>query len=276
LKYLGVEIGKPRLGVFDFTGCEGCELQLVNKEETLPDFLSLLEIVNFREASSDKSDDYDIALVEGCISREDEVERLKKIRGNASVLVALGSCACFGGVNKIKNKFSVPDVVKEVYGKEKVDTLKVRSIKEVVPVDLEIPGCPISKSEVENIVVSIVTGAEISMPKYPVCVECRQAVNTCIVDSGEICLGPITLAGCGAVCPTGKVGCWGCRGPAEDANYASLTEILLEKGHTQSEIQNKIDFFGAFSDAGKGYAISEIQERINSFNALSGVAKDES
>jgi len=271
LNYLGIEIAKPRLGVFDFTGCEGCELQLVNKEETLPDFLSLLEVVNFREASSDKSDDYDIALVEGCISRKDEVERLKKIRAQARVLVALGSCACFGGVNTIKNRFTVPDVVKEVYGRDKVETLKVRSIKEVVPVDLEIPGCPVSKAEVETIVMNIVTGVEIRIPKYPVCVECKQKMNICLFDFGILCLGPVTLAGCGAVCPTGKVGCRGCRGPSEDANYASFMEILVEKGFARSEIREKIGFFNAFSGFPEGPVLSPIQESINSFNAISGV-----
>ncbi|MEA3227015.1 MAG: NADH:ubiquinone oxidoreductase [Planctomycetota bacterium] len=247
MKYLGIEPQKVRVGVFDFTGCEGCELQLANKEDSLLDFLSLLEIVNFREISSDQGQDYDVALVEGSITRADEVERIKDIRAKAKVLVAIGSCACFGGVNQQKNRFELDDVVKEVYGDHKVETDKAKSIADVVEVDLEIPGCPVSKEEVERIVVNVVMGAEIKIPKYPVCVECKQKLNTCVVDLGQICLGPITRAGCDAVCPTGGVGCLGCRGPAEDANYESLKQILMDKGHTESAIVERMRFYGAFN-----------------------------
>ncbi|MBI4721368.1 MAG: NADH:ubiquinone oxidoreductase, partial [Chitinivibrionia bacterium] len=214
MKYLGIALQKPKIGVFDFTCCEGCELQLANKEETLADFLALLDVVNFREVSSDRSDDYDIALVEGAVSRDDEIERLKKIRARAKILVAFGTCACFGGVNTIKNKFPLKDVVAEVYGTRRVETSAVRKIADIVKVDLEIPGCPVSKSEVERIVVDLVTGAGVRMPQHPVCLECKQLLNTCVMDLGVLCLGPVTRAGCGAPCPTGKTGCLGCRGPA--------------------------------------------------------------
>ncbi|MHC4430760.1 MAG: NADH-quinone oxidoreductase subunit B family protein [Planctomycetota bacterium] len=247
MKYLGIEPQKVRVGVFDFTGCEGCELQLANKEDSLLDFLALLEVVNFREVSSDKGQDYDVALVDGNISRADEVERIKDIRAKAKVLVAMGSCACFGGVNQQKNRFEIDDVVKEVYDDHAVETDKVRRIADVVDVDLEIPGCPVSKEEVERIVVNVVLGAEITIPKYPVCVECKQKLNTCVVDLGQICLGPISRAGCDAVCPSGGVGCLGCRGPAEDANYESLKEILIEKGHSEAAIVERMCFYGAFN-----------------------------
>jgi len=139
------------------------------------------------------------------------------------------------------------DVVTEVYGEHKVETEKARGIGEVVDVDLQIPGCPVSKAEVERIVVDVVTGADIKIPRYPVCVECKQKGNMCVVDLGQICLGPITRAGCDAVCPTGGVGCLGCRGPAEDANYESLKEILMEKGHSESAIVDRLRFYGAFN-----------------------------
>lgn len=247
MKYLGIDLKKPKIGVFDFTSCEGCELQLANKEETLIDFLSLVEVVNFREISSDQSDNYDVALVEGSISRRDEIERLKKIRAKAKVLVALGTCACFGGVNHLKNHFPLKEAVREVYGKNSVDTGEVKRVGDIVEVNLEIPGCPVSKAEVEKIVVNIVTGAEIKFPKYPVCVECKQDINTCVLDLGRICLGPITRAGCGAVCPAAKAGCLGCRGPAEDANYESLIRIMQEKGFSEFLIREKLGFYNAFS-----------------------------
>ena len=247
MKYLGIQPQKVKIGVFDFTCCEGCQLQLANKEDSLVDFLSLVEVINFREVSSARGQDYDIALIEGSISREDEVERLKEIRAKAKVLVALGTCACYGGVNSLKNSYPLDDVVKEVYADRKVETMPVKRVSEVVKVDLEIPGCPVSKSEVENIVVNIVTSSQINLPKHPVCVECKQKLNTCVVDLGQICLGPVTRAGCGAVCPTGKTACLGCRGPAEDANYDSLMEVLQAKGHSKAAIEERLRFYNAFS-----------------------------
>ena len=248
MNYLGLEIERPKIGVFDFTSCEGCELQLANKEGTLIDFLALLDIVNFREISSDKGRDYDIALIEGCISRNDEIGRLKEIRSTAKVLVALGSCACFGGIAHLKNRFSMEDVVEEVYGEHKVETIPVQKISDVVEVDLELPGCPVSKAEVEKVVVNIVTGTDITFPKYPVCVECKHNGNICVFDLGKICLGPITKAGCGAICPTGKVGCLGCRGPAEDLNFKSFLKIAKDKGFKKAEIKEKLSFFNAFDE----------------------------
>lgn len=251
MKYLGVELQKPKVGVFDFTCCEGCQLQLANKEETLVDFLSLVEIVNFREISSDKSDDYDVALIEGSISRADEVERLKKIRENAKILVAIGSCACFGGVNSLKNRFPIEDVVTEVYGDTPKETAPVRCVSDVVTVDLCIPGCPISKAEVERIVINLVTGAEVKFPKYPVCVECKQELNTCLFDLGQLCLGPITQAGCGAVCPTGKYPCLGCRGAFADPNYEAFKTIVEENGFSMEYLKERLSFYNGFSGAYK-------------------------
>lgn len=247
MKYLGIELKKPRIGVFDFTCCEGCELQLVGKEDTLVDFLSLVEVVNFREASSDKSDDYDIAFIEGAVSREDEIERLKKIRANAKVLVAFGTCACYGGVNQIKNKFPLKEVVREVYGKHHVETSRVRKISDIVKVDLEIHGCPVSKKEVERIVIDLIAGTDIKLPKYPVCMECKAQCNVCVTDLGQICLGPITRAGCGAPCPSGRSVCLGCRGPAPEANYEAFLQILKDKGFSEPEVRERLEFYGIFN-----------------------------
>jgi len=248
MKYLGIDPQKIKIGVFDFTSCEGCELQLANKEETLLDFLSHLEIINFREVSSYKGQDYDIAFIEGSITRQDEIDRVKDIRSKAKVLVALGSCACFGGVNFQKNQFEIDDVVREVYGADKVETIKTMKVADVVQVDLSIPGCPVNKDEVEKIVVDLVTGVDVRTPNYPVCVECKQNGNTCVVDMGKICLGPITQAGCGAVCPNHKVGCLGCRGPVECAKIDSLMDILKERGHTESQIMERVNFYNTFSE----------------------------
>lgn len=249
MQYLGIEQKRPKIAVFDFTSCEGCELQLANKEETLVDFLNAVEIVAFREVTTDAGDDYDIALIEGAISRADEETLLRKIRKTASVVVALGSCACFGGVNKLKNAFDLSDANREVYGDKAKDTLPVRAVSEVVEVDMEIPGCPVSKAEVERIVQHLVLDVAFSFPAYPVCVECKQRFNICLVDQGQLCLGPIAQAGCDAPCPTGGLGCWGCRGPARDANIDEYLSALKEKGFGEEDVIERLSFFGAFEGA---------------------------
>lgn len=237
---------KPRVGIFDFTGCEGCELQLANREETLRDFLGAVEIVQFREISSQGSEDYDIALVEGAITRKDEIERLRRIRERARVLVALGSCACFGGVNRQKNDFDLEQANREVYGEMPKETLPTRSVGEIVPVDLQIPGCPVSKEEVERVVQHLIWGVPYEFPAYPVCLECKQRYLVCVYEKGQLCLGPVTMAGCGAPCPAGGLGCWGCRGPAADANFEELFSIARTKGFSDAEIDERVRFFGGF------------------------------
>lgn len=246
MEYLGITPKRPKIAVFDFTGCEGCELQLANKEETLVDFLGLVQVRNFREISSERHDDYEIAFVEGAISRADEVTRLEAVRERASVLVALGSCACFGGVNRMKNACDLNDANRIVYGDFPKETMEVRAVKDVVGVDLEIPGCPVSKDEVERIVQHVIWETPFQFPVYPVCYECRQRYNTCCFERGEICLGPITMGGCKAPCPTGGSGCWGCRGPVHEADVAGFVALARGKGHSEREVTQRISFFGGF------------------------------
>jgi len=247
--YLGIERSKPRIAVFDFTSCEGCELQLANKEDTLADFLSAIHIVSFREVSSADGSDYDIALIEGAVTRGDEVERLRVIRGRAKILVALGSCACYGGVNKLKNAFDLDEANREVYGDDPKETLPVRPIKDVVPVDLEIPGCPVSKAEVEHIVQHVILDVPYQFPAYPVCLECKQRYTVCRFEHGQVCLGSITRGGCDAPCPAGGLGCWGCRGPAADPNFEEFFALAKAKGFSDREVSERMSFFGGFEVA---------------------------
>ncbi len=245
--YLGVSIPKPKVAFFELTSCEGCQLQILNNESTLIDFLSLVEIVNFREAMTEHSDDYEIAFVEGSVTRGDEIARLKNIREKAKTLVALGSCACFGGVNQLKNRQNPEWVVKEVYGDSKIETAPARPLEDVVSVDLKIFGCPIKKEEVEKIVTNIVLGKSVNVPKYPVCMECKANENICLFDLGEPCLGPVTRAGCDAWCPNSRAGCWGCRGPAEDANISQLKKIMTEHGFSLETYIDRLECFGGFN-----------------------------
>lgn len=247
MKYLGIEPTRPRVAVFDFTGCEGCQLQLANKEETLADFLGAVRIVNFREISSVHGEEYDVALIEGAISRADEVERLLAIRAKARVLVALGCCACHGGVATLKNACDQEAMNREVYGAQPQETLPVRRIADVVEVDLEIPGCPVSKPEVERIVQHLIWDLPFSFPAYPVCLECKQRYTVCLFEKGMLCLGPVTMGGCEAPCPAGGLGCWGCRGPAADPNYAELFDLARARGFSEREVSERLNFFGAFA-----------------------------
>jgi len=248
MRYLRIEPARPRVAVFDFTDCEGCELQLLNKEETLVPFLKAVEVVNFREAASEASDDYEIAFIEGAISRADEEERLKAIRSRARLVVALGSCACFGGVNRMKNGVDIRAANREVYGDDPKETLPVRSAGEVVKVDVEIPGCPVNKDEVERIVRHLVLDVPFSFHAYPVCVECKHRFTTCLMERGQLCLGPITRAGCEAPCPAGGLGCWGCRGPAQEPNYGEFFSLVRERGFEEAELRERLGFFGGFRD----------------------------
>jgi coenzyme F420-reducing hydrogenase gamma subunit len=246
MRYLGIEPVRPKLAVFDFTSCEGCQLQLVNKEDSLGPFLKSVEIVRFREASSAPGDGYDVALVEGAISRGDEVERLQKIRAQARVLVAFGSCACFGGVARLKNAFDLQEANREVYGDKPKPTEPARPVGDFVAVDLAIPGCPVSKEEVERVVRHVALGVPFEFTVYPVCVDCKQRFVGCLMERGQLCLGTITRAGCDAPCPAGGLGCWGCRGPAPEANLAGFLELCRERGFDPREVDERLGFFGGF------------------------------
>ncbi|HSQ78495.1 MAG TPA: NADH:ubiquinone oxidoreductase [Nitrospirota bacterium] len=247
--YLGVPLTRPRVAFFELSSCEGCQLQLVNNEASLLDFLSLVTVVNFREAMTEKADNYDIAFVEGSVTRADEVERLKMIRKNAKVLVAFGSCACFGGVNQLKNRFNDPAwVKKQVYGTSVIDTLDTaRPLDAFVAVDLKVFGCPVKKEEVEKIVTNLVIGKTVVHPKYPVCMECKANENPCLFDLGEPCLGPITRGGCDSWCPNNRFGCWGCRGPAEDANIGQMKAIMKDRGFSDETVLDRLECFGGFA-----------------------------
>ena len=246
MKYLGLSLDKPKVGFFGFTGCEGCQLQIANKEETLGGLLNAIEVMNFRLISSDKDDGYDIAFVEGSITTEDEDIRLKKIRDQAGMLIAIGACACFGGVNNLKSRFDFDDTVKAVYGAHAIDTGPVKKVSDVVDVDYELPGCPISNPELEWLVRHLIVGIVPQLPQYSVCVECKYRINACVFDMGMICMGPVTRAGCNAICPRNRSGCWGCRGAVDEANFESFIQILRDRGFPERQIAERVHFFNAF------------------------------
>ncbi|MHC4741345.1 MAG: NADH-quinone oxidoreductase subunit B family protein [Planctomycetota bacterium] len=240
-------MSRLKVAFFDFACCEGCQLQIYNMEEEILELLTLVEPVEWREAMSDQSDDYDVAIVEGSITRAEDEERLKAIRKNASVLIALGSCATTGGVNNLKNNFEMEDVRKCVYGKDAgmphLDTYPTKGVGEVVKVDYIIPGCPTNVKEFAYVVRSLALGKKPVIPSYPVCVECKMKENVCRFEYNEICLGPITRAGCDAKCPSSGMWCFGCRGPVDNPNIDAAKDVMDEYGKTIDDLQGKIKLF---------------------------------
>jgi len=238
---------KPRVGIFSFSSCEGCQLQILNMENELLDIVGAVDLVTFREAMDPVDRDYDIAIVEGSITRESEIPVLEEIRRKADVLVALGACATTAGVNAMKNKFSPDENLQEVYGDaaEYYDTIPARGLDEVVDVDYYIHGCPIDRTDFAQTVTSLLLGKRPYAPNFPVCVECRLKENVCVYDrdDGEICLGPVTRAGCSAVCPSYGSACIGCRGFVDQANFDSLIEVMVEHGIDEEEAIKKLRMF---------------------------------
>lgn len=236
---------KPRVAVFDFTCCEGCELQILNCEDEIPELIDALEIVNWREAMTERSDEYDIAFIDGACSREAEIERLKTIRDRAKMVVPIGACACLGGVNCLKNQYPMEEVLKEVYGEaaKYYNTIPARPISAVIPVDYFIPGCPIVKDEFIRVVGELLAGRVPYQPNNPVCAECKMAGNVCVFDKGLTCLGPVTRGGCKATCVTGGAVCWGCRGLIDQPNTNAAKDILQQAGLSVDDIVKRFDLF---------------------------------
>jgi coenzyme F420-reducing hydrogenase gamma subunit len=242
-------MSKPKVAFFDFASCEGCQLTVVDALQTYPELLGAVEIVNFREASSLREDDYLIAFVVVSVTREQDEPRLKKIREQAAILVALGACAHTGCVNALKNLQPLDDVRKYVYG-DKADwypTYAARPISAVVEVDAVIPGCPIDRDEFVKVVKAVLVGKKPPIPDYPVCVECKLKGNVCLFHIGKTCLGPVTRAGCGAICPTNGDGCEGCRGFIPNPNENAMKDVLDEAGLTVEEIMAQMTMFNAYT-----------------------------
>lgn len=239
---------KPGIGVFSFTSCEGCQLQLLNYEDDLLDLLARIRIVNFREAIDEKSREYSIAFVEGSISTASDERELKEIRENADFLVALGSCAVTTGLNGMRNAGTAREAWKRVYPDREFDTNvagEVRRVSEVVRVDFEIPGCPIDRDELLSVITALLTGRVPRLPVTPVCDECRRAGTPCLLDRGTYCFGSLTRAGCGAICPAYGESCCGCRGLLPEAPVEELIEILGTKGYPRRETIVRLNQFGS-------------------------------
>ncbi len=232
---------RPRLAVFKFASCDGCQLSLLDCEDELLAIAGEIEIAHFLEASSAVKDGpYDLSLVEGSITTEHDAERIREVRRQSRFLVTIGACATAGGIQALRNFKDVREFTRLVYARpDYIDTLeRSTAIADHVPVDFELRGCPINKQQLLEVLISFLRRKRPNIANHSVCVDCKRAGTVCVmVARGEACLGPVTHAGCGALCPSFNRGCFGCFGPAERAtvNTAALAERLeqlgVERGH---------------------------------------------
>ncbi|MFA7485666.1 MAG: hypothetical protein WCZ89_06555, partial [Phycisphaerae bacterium] len=196
----------------------------------------------------DQSHEYDIAIIEGSITRPEDEKRLEVIRSRAKVLIALGACATIGGVNKLKNGFQLDEIKQYVYGKDAsmahLDTAMTKAVDEVVDVDYKVHGCPIDRKEFTYIVRSLLMGKKPEIPEWPVCVECKAKGNPCLWDYGQVCLGPIIRAGCGARCPSSGFRCFGCRGYIDNPNVNAAKDVIEKYGLSIEKLKGKMILFG--------------------------------
>jgi sulfhydrogenase subunit delta len=243
---------KPKLAVWKFASCDGCQLTLLDCEDELLDIANLITIANFPEASRKIiKGPYDISLVEGSITTQHDIERIIEIRKISKVLITIGACATSGGIQALKNFSNVQEFISIVYANpEYIHTLdKSSPISDFVKVDFELRGCPISKEQLVELINAFLNKRKPNIPSYSICTECKLKENICVMVSHKIpCLGPITHAGCNALCPSFNRGCFGCFGPMETPNTHSLSKKLEELGVSNEDIVRAYRTFNANSE----------------------------
>ena len=227
------EIGRPSVAVWKFASCDGCQLSLLSAEDELLTIAGQIHIAYFLEATREVADGpYDISLVEGSITTPADADRIRRVREVSTTLTTIGACATAGGIQALRNFGDMEAFRSLVYAEPRyVEALaESTAIAEHVPVDLELRGCPIETSQLVEVINAILAGRKPVAPTHSVCVECKLRGNVCVtVADGTPCLGPVTQAGCNARCPAFARGCYGCFGPAESPNTASLSSWLNEE-----------------------------------------------
>ena len=241
-------MSKPTVGIFGLTGCAGDQLVILNCEDQLLDIARVLDVREFLMASSanDSECELDVALVEGAVLSRRDQERLQRIRQRSKTLVAIGTCAVWGGVAAVDGGVDRAGLLGEIYGEmgHSYDSAPARALGDVVKVDLCLTGCPIEKEQFLSAVAQLLNGDPPLCPEHPVCAECRMRENNCLlIENGEVCCGPLTVAGCNARCPELRIPCVGCRGPAGDSNSLSALAMFAEKGIPREAIAKKLRTF---------------------------------
>lgn len=242
---------KPKIGVFKFASCDGCQLSLLDAEDELLGVVAAVDIAYFPEATRTMlRGPYDIALVEGSITTHQDAQRIQEVRRQSKALITIGACATAGGIQALRNWKDVDEFVHAVYATPQyISTLKLSTpIAEHVPVDFELRGCPINKHQLIELISATLAGRKPNIPTYSVCLECKRKASVCVaVAHGIPCLGPVTQAGCGALCPSYDRGCYGCYGPTETPNTASLTSQLCILGQSDEQVVRAFRGFNAWA-----------------------------
>jgi len=257
-------IAKPRLAVFKFASCDGCQLSVLDCEDELLAIAGAVDIADFREATSTVLEGpYDLTLVEGSVTTPEDLHRIQEIRAQSRCLVTIGACATAGGIQALRNFADVEEFRKAVYAHpEYIQTLATSTpIRDHVTVDFELRGCPISKAQLLETISAYLGHRAPNLPTESVCIECKRRGNVCVVVAhGTPCLGPVTQAGCGAICPSFHRGCYGCFGPQDTPNTESLTKNLAYLGMAPAEVQRVFRTFNAMAPAFRAAGLAATKE----------------
>jgi len=243
---------KPKLAVWKFASCDGCQLSLLDCEDELLAVAGAVEIANFYEASrAVVKGPYDLSLVEGSITTPHDEERIHAVRRASKYLITIGACATAGGIQALRNFKDVREFTSIVYARpDYIETLnKSTPISDHAFVDFELRGCPISKYQLLEVISAFLNGRKPNTPAHSVCVECKRRETVCVmVAHGTPCLGPVTQAGCGAICPAYTRGCYGCFGPKETPNMHSISAAWQGMGVSEENLVRALRTFNAYAE----------------------------
>ncbi|HBX77058.1 MAG TPA: oxidoreductase [Acidimicrobiaceae bacterium] len=231
---------RPTVAVWKFASCDGCQLTILDCEDELLAIAAALDFRMFLEAGPEEMlDHFDISLVEGSITTNHDAERIREVRERSGIVVTIGACATAGGIQALRNYADVEEYTRHIYARpDWIDTLATSTpIAHHIKVDHELHGCPINKEQLIATITALLAGRRTPVTSHSVCVECKQRGTPCLlVSEGTACLGPVTHAGCGALCPSINRGCFGCFGPSESANLPGLLEVLRVAGNDEHEV----------------------------------------
>jgi coenzyme F420-reducing hydrogenase gamma subunit len=243
---------KPRLAVWKFSSCDGCQLSLLDCEDELLAVAGAVDIAYFLEATrAEVAGPYDLSLVEGSVTTAHDAARILEVRRQSRFLVTIGACATAGGIQALRNYADVAGFIAAVYARpDYISTLATSTpIAAHVKVDYELRGCPINKHQLIEVITAFLARRKPTVPPHSVCIECKLAGNVCVmVAHGTPCLGPVTHAGCGALCPSYDRGCYGCYGPMETPNTPALSRQLAALGASERDLHRLYRTFNADSE----------------------------
>tara|TARA_R110002049_G_scaffold50370_3_gene143123 strand:+ start:166116 stop:166928 length:813 start_codon:yes stop_codon:yes gene_type:complete len=243
---------KKRMAVFKFASCDGCQLSLLNCEDELLALADQVEILHFLELTSRvQPGPFDLTLVEGSISTNKDIERIREIRRQSRVLVTIGACATSGGIQSLRNWADHDEYLQCVYARpEYIDSLATSTaISQHVKVDFELRGCPVNNQQLLQVIIAFLHERRPSIPSHSVCLDCKRRGVVCIaITQGKPCLGPVTQSGCGAICPAYDRACYGCFGPAAQANPRPLSQHYTSHGVTKREMIHQLRNMNAASE----------------------------